>query len=82
MEHRGDPIDLDVALQLQYEVGFDSDWACNDDTAMYQHMIPTAPYTQSFNPNISTLAGTEQSNESQNEKVRKPSLCHSLSRVF
>lgn len=101
MEHGWYRIDFNAIPQRQHEVGLDScegftDWACNDDTVMYQHTISAAPYTQSFNPSISTSAGTEQSNDCsalsspslcealpcQKEKVCKPSLYHSLSKVF
>ena len=99
MEHRWYRVDFNAIPQLQHEMGLDpcegfTNWACYDDTAMYQHIMSTEPYTQSFNLNISTPAGTEQSSGSpalsspslceavpcQKERVRKPSLCYSLLR--
>jgi hypothetical protein len=73
--------DLNASPQLQHEAGLDSyegstDWAYNDDTAIYRHMISTAPYTQSFDPDISTPAGTEQSNECP--ALSSPILCEAL----
>ena len=99
MEHRWYRVDFNAIPQLQHEMGLDpcegfTNWACYDDTAMYQYIMSTEPYTQSFNLNISTPAGTEQSSGSpalsspslceavpcQKERVRKPSLCYSLLR--
>ena len=78
IEHRRYRIDLNAIPQLEHEMGLDyyegfTDWACNDNTAMYQHMISTASYNQSFNSNTSTLAGIEQSSESP--ALSSPSLC-------
>jgi hypothetical protein len=97
MEHQWDAVDLNAIPNLKYDVclefgeGF-PDWAYNID----QPTISTPPDTPRFDPNISTLAGTEQSNECsalsspilcearprQIEKVRRPALWRFLSRVF
>lgn len=81
MEHCWYRIDLNTIPQLQHEARLDPcegfiDWADLDDTALHPNMIPTAPYPQSFDPNISTPAGTEQPSECS--ALSSPSLSEAL----
>ncbi|PVH75538.1 hypothetical protein DL98DRAFT_518550 [Cadophora sp. DSE1049] len=81
MEHCWYRIDLNTIPQLQHEAGLDPcegfiDWADLDDTALHSNMIPTAPYPQSFDPNISSPAGTEQPSECS--ALSSPSLPEAL----
>ncbi|KAH7413251.1 hypothetical protein BKA64DRAFT_637926 [Cadophora sp. MPI-SDFR-AT-0126] len=81
MEHQWDLVDWNAIPYLKYEVGPEycegfTDWIFNDDTAAYQHMISIAPDAQSFDANISTPEGTEQSSPA----LSSPSLCEAVPR--